>query len=324
MNPTYRRRSLLTALLSMALLSTPVLAADAPPSWLYPVPPKDYKPELADSAVVKLPGSKASYTAGQLRDNFVTGDWYPEEHPTMPDVVKQGRKPSVFACAHCHRTSGQGGPENATIAGMPHDYIVRQLKDYRSGARSTAVPGRGPQSGMIQTAKNLSDAEIESAARYFSSLKPAKRVRVQESATIPKVEAGSWILVKAAGKATEPLGRRIVELPDDLGKFEARDPRMTFTAYVPPGSVAKGETLAKTGSGGKTIPCLACHGPNLKGLGDAPPIAGRSPSSMLRQLHEFKTGVRHGEKADQMKAVVAKLTLDDMIDLVAYLTTQEP
>ena len=150
MNPTYRRRSLLTALLSMALLSTPVLAADAPPSWLYPVPPKDYKPELADSAVVKLPGSKASYTAGQLRDNFVTGDWYPEEHPTMPDVVKNGRKPSVFACAHCHRTSGQGGPENATIAGMPHDYIVRQLKDYRSGARSTAVAGRSAHDWIVE------------------------------------------------------------------------------------------------------------------------------------------------------------------------------
>jgi hypothetical protein len=36
---------------------------------------------------------------------------------------------------------------------------------------------------------------------------------------------------------------RIVEVPDDLLRFESRDPRSTFTAYAPIGSLAKGEAL---------------------------------------------------------------------------------
>jgi hypothetical protein len=42
--------------------------------------------------------------------------------------------------------------------------------------------------------------------------------------------------------------------------------------------------LVTTGGGGKTLPCTICHGPDLKGVGDIPPIAGRSPMSYMRSL----------------------------------------
>lgn len=306
-------------------LALPAAAApaDAPPAWLYPVPPKNFTPSYADDAVVTLPGSAAQYTGRQLRDNYVAADWYPAERPALPDIVRQGRKPAVLACAHCHRTNGQGGPENASLAGLPYNYVLRQLRDFKSGARSSALPERGPQAGMIQSAKNLTEAEAAAAARYFSSLQPAARVRVVETAAVPKIVPGSWIMTALPGPATEPIGRRLLEVPESVQRFEARDPNARFIAYVPPGAVARGQTLLQTG-GGKTVPCTACHGPDLKGLGDAPPLLGRSPSSLLRQLYEFKTGVRRGEQSAQMKPVVANLTLDDMIDLVAYLTHQTP
>jgi cytochrome c553 len=315
---------LLCALTASGAGVAPAAAADPPPAWLYPVPPKTDTPSYADDAVVTLPGSTAKYSGRQLRDNYVTADWYPNEHPPLPHVVKHGRKPEVLACGHCHRTNGQGGPENATVAGLPYDYIVRQIRDFKSGARSSALPQRGPQAGMIQSAKHLTDAEIDAAAKYFSSLKPAARVRVVETATVPKMVPGPWILTVAPGTATEPIGQRLLEVPESLERFEARDPNARFIAYVPPGSVARGQALAQTGGGGKTLPCAACHGPDLQGLGMAPPLLGHSPSSLLRQLYEIKSGVRHGEQTVQMKPVVANLTLDDMIDLVAYLTSRAP
>jgi hypothetical protein len=64
-----------------------------------------------------------------------------------------------------------------------------------------------------------------------------------------------------------------IELPEDVAKARSRDPRTGFVAYVPTGSVAKGEMLAKTGGAGKTMPCEICHSEGLKGMGSVPRLA---------------------------------------------------
>ena len=87
----------------------------------------------------------------------------------MPDIVAHGRKPDVMACGVCHRADGPGGPENA---GLAAEYIVQQMADFKSGARTTSVPQRNPPQLMIKTAKAITDAEIEQAAAYFSGLSP--------------------------------------------------------------------------------------------------------------------------------------------------------
>ena len=74
----------------------------------------------------------------------------------------------------------------ADLAGLPKNYIIRQMADYKSGARSTAVPGRVPPSLMIALSKPITDAEVEAAAAYFSALRPRKRIKVVESDTAPK------------------------------------------------------------------------------------------------------------------------------------------
>jgi len=56
----------------------------------------------------------------------------------------------------------------------------------------------------------------------------------------------------------------------------------------------------------------------LRGVGPIPPIAGRSPTYILRQLLGFKTGARSGTTGLPMRAVVKNLKISDMIDVAAY------
>ena len=106
-------------------------------------------------------------------------------------------------------------------------------------------PSRGElrQSLMIELSKPITDAEIEAAAAYFSALQPRKRIKVVESDTAPKTYVAGLLWAAVETGEREPIGARIVEVPDDLLRFESRDPRSTFTAYVPIGSLAKGEAL---------------------------------------------------------------------------------
>ena len=50
----------------------------------------------------------------------------------------------------------------------------------------------------------------------------------------------------------------------------------------------------QTGGGGKTTPCIMCHGVTLLGLGDWPALAGRHPNYIVRQLWNFQNGDRQG------------------------------
>jgi cytochrome c553 len=177
---------------------------------------------------------------------------------------------------------------------------------------------------MTQLSKAVTDAEVEAAAEYFSALPPRKRIKVVESDTTPKTQVARLFWAAAADGGQEPLGARIVEIPDDLTRFESRDHRSTFTAYVPVGSLAKGEALVSTGGSGKTIQCAVCHGADLKGLGPLPSLVGRSPSYMFRQLYDFQHGARTGEWSPLMAPVVANLDEQDLLAIVAYLASRDP
>jgi len=299
-------------------------AAEGPPAWAYPLNNPDYKPPVDDGKPVRVPDSTAGYTWGQLRDRFIAPVWHPGDHAALPDIVAQGRRPGVFACGYCHRADGPGGPENADLAGLPKSYIIQQMADYKSGARGTSVAGRTPSTLMIGLSKPITDAEIEAAASYFSALRPRKRIKVVESDSVPKPYVAGLLWAAVETGAREPIGARIVEIPDDLIRFESRDPRSTFTAYVPVGSLAKGEALVMKGGPGKTIQCTPCHGADLKGLGPLPSIAGRSPSYMFRQLYDFQHGARTGEWSPLMAPVVANLDEQDLLAIAAYLASRDP
>jgi cytochrome c553 len=308
----------LMALLVLAFLPTAALAAD--PDWAYPVPPQNL-PKPDPSKVVKVPGSDKEYNEVTVNDAFNPPDWFPGDHAPLPNVVANGAKPEVRACALCHLTTGDGHPESANVAGLNAPYIMRTLRDFASGKR------KGIRTGvMVGIAKGITPDDARAAAEYFAARKPANGyMKVVEKADVPKsvVGEGAMRFVVPNG-GDEPIGSRIIEVPQDEPGARARNARTGFIAYVPPGSIAKGEALATTGGGGKTTACAICHGEGLKGLGEVPSLAGRDPIYLTRQLMDIKSGNRTGAWIALMQPVVAKLDQDDIIALAAYAGSRQP
>jgi len=311
-------------LLSTLAAEAPISNEDVPPPWAYPVDPPNLVIPKDDGSLRHVPESTLGLTLTQVRDGFLSPDWHPNDHPPMPEIVAHGRKPAVMACGYCHRAGGTGGPENASIAGLPAGYILQQMADFKSGARSTSLPQRAPPKNMIALSKAATTAEIEEAAAYFSGLKLKPIIQVVETDMAPKTQVHGWHLADLKNGEKEPIGQRVIEVPADLEQFVSRDSRSRFIAYVPTGSIQKGKVLASTGEGGRTVQCAICHGPDLRGLGPIPGIAGRSPSYLVRQLYDIKHGVRAGIGSALMKPTVEKLTLEDMVALAAYAASLEP
>lgn len=302
-----------------ALLAGVALAADNP-EWAYPATPP---PGQLDSVALKsVPGSSKQYTQAQIDNPYDPPDWFPDDHPAMPAIVAHGGpKPAGRACAQCHLPSGDGHPEFAGLAGLPANYIVRQMATFKRGERANVRAGV-----MIAMAQVLSDDDVKAAAAYFAGLKPTAGYNtVTEADTVPKstIGAGGMRFASSDG-GTEPIGDRIIVLPKSDTEAALRDPHSGFTDYVPKGSIAKGEALATDGGAGRTIACTLCHGPTLKGMGEVPPITGRTATYIFRQLNDIQGGARKGVAVQLMKPVVANLTQSDMIALAAYLESRDP
>ena len=188
------------------------------------------------------------------------------------------------------------------------------MNDFKSGvrkdyARNERYRGRHDPRAVRQQ-----------AAQWFSSLKPLPWYKVVETDTVPKtyLTAPGRMRLPLPDGGTEPIGTRIIVVPQDVPRVLARDPRIGFIANVPTGSVAKGEALVSTG-GNKTVACSICHGTGLKGLGDVPRLAGVHPTYLARQLYNFKSGNSSGMAAVLMKPVVADLTDEDIVNITAYI-----
>lgn len=66
-------------------------------------------------------------------------------------------------CAGCHGADGLGVGTFPALAGKDADYLAKQLRDYKSGAR--------PNPMMATIAKSLSEQDITDLATYYASLK---------------------------------------------------------------------------------------------------------------------------------------------------------
>lgn len=314
---------LTTLVFAAAAAGLPAGAAEVPPPWAYPVNPPGIQPAPDDGSQRQVPGSSRTFTLTQIRDLFKAPDWHPDGHPPMPDIVAHGGKPGVFACGYCHLPNGLGRPENSSLAGLPASYIVQQVLDFKSGVRKSSEPASLPINLMTAVAKSVDEADLKVAAEYFATLKLQPWIRVIEADMVPKTRVGGWMLIEAEGGGTEAIGNRIIEMPENLERTELRDASSSFIAYVPVGSVGKGQELA-AGAEGKTIACAVCHGAGLKGLGPVPALAGRSPSYIMRQLYDIRHGTRNGEWAALMKPVVERLSEDDMLAISAYAASLAP
>jgi cytochrome c553 len=322
-------RPLLAALLVCCHGSS--LAAERP-DWAFFVPSAESAqlPPTSrgdDRHTWHAPGSPRSYSSAEIHDVLNPPDWYPAEHPEMPPIVARGSTPTngappLLPCALCHLPNGAGHAESASLAGLPVDYIVRQFDDQRSGARRIAVGNVGISHFLTALKSSYSPGQILDAARYYASLKPRRWIRVVETTTVPPSAVDPATLMRRVIPGVrEPLGRRIVELPENEAALLNRDSHSGYVAYVPRGSVAAGKALVVGGAPGTGIPCTTCHGQQLTGFGVMPPLAGRPPSYLVRQLWEFQSGDRHGEMAGAMQVVASRLSTDEMLTIAAYLAS---
>jgi len=305
--------------LALMLVSGPAAAAEKP-EWAFPVTEKDQPAPRIEGTRLRPapPGSTLSIARAKADDMYDIPNWYPDMYPAMPKIVQFGNKDTqVRACGSCHLPVGTGHDESAYVAGLPVAYFIRQLTDWKTGDRKYGAI-------MIALAKAATETEIKDAASYFASVKPRPWIRVAEADSVPKsfIGPGNKRLVHPAG-GTEPMGNRIIEVPENEEDVVYHDPRSGFVAYVPKGSIAKGEVLVTTG-GGNTVACGTCHGATLQGLGDVPAIAGRHPNYIVRQMWNIQNGDRAGPSAALMRPVVEKLSNDDMLAIAAYVASRAP
>ena len=323
-------KNIATLTLALTISAGTIFAADPPP-WAYGfeglpqagASPTPIGPANTDQTPRSLPGSTMQFSRAQIANRFGPADWFPGDHPPMPEVVARGKQTNVWACGLCHYPNGKGRAENAGVNGLPAEYFIKTMNDFKNGNRKSADPRKANTNLMIQFAKNMTDEEIKSAAEYFGAMKWTPWIKVVETKMAPKTKPNNGLFV-IEGTEMEPLGNRIVETPVNGEATEVlRDPRSGFTAYVPVGSVKKGEVLVTKG-GGKTMACAGCHGADLKGLGPVPGLAGRSPSYLVRQMFDMQQGFRKGTWTELMEPVVANLTTDDMMNIVAYTASRMP
>lgn len=323
----------LTVALVFAISVGVAAGQSGPPPWAYgfesaaaPLPRPGSQSLPKDDGTPKyLPGSKFAFTLTQIWDPFAPADWYPDDHPQMPDIVAHGQRPVVQACGFCHYPNGKGRSENTSISGLPYAYFVQTIADFRSGARKTADSRRLNANVMITFANGMTDEDVKAAAQYYGAMKWTPWIKVVETNNVPKIRNVGHMFLALEGGEKEPIGKRIIEVPADTEATAVlRDDRSGFIAYVPVGSIKKGEALVMKGGGGKTTQCGGCHGANLQGLGPVPGIAGRSPSYTARQLYDMQQGYRTGVWTELMKPVVAHLSEDDMLSIAAYTASRIP
>ena len=284
-------------------------------SWAFPLKPERSFPE--ETALKTLPGSAKQYTQAQVDDLLNPPDWYPDRHPAAPQIVVKGHG-AALACGACHLMSGLGHPESSDLTGLSADYIVQQMAEFKSRARKEPTRMNG-------IAAEVSEDEARQAAEWFARLSRRSFTQVIEADTVPKTFLGPGRMRFAEPDgSTEPIGSRIITLPQDQERARLRDPSSGFIAYVPVGSLVRGRELVETGGGGVTLPCGQCHGSAMQGQDKVPRLAGMHPIYTVRQLYGFKNGSRNGADAEQMKPVVRRLTDEDILALSAYLAALSP
>jgi cytochrome c553 len=109
-------------------------------------------------------------TADNLRSyaDKIAGMQKPTPPPAPSDAARYERGKKIAAatrCANCHNTDYSGAGTNPLLAHQRDDYLVKALRDYKSGARID------PGGIMAASVKDLGDAEFVDLAYYLANLR---------------------------------------------------------------------------------------------------------------------------------------------------------
>src|SRR5262249_10171852 len=161
------------------------------------------------------------YTQTQIDSFNDPPDWFPGEHPAIPQVVAHGRGSAVRACISCHLSTGHGHPENSRLPGATAAYLARQLLEFKSGVRKGGA-------NRITSWAAMADEEIKAASEYFAALPVKRGTRVVEIDTVPKTHSHGTRRMPLPEGGSEPIGARVIEIPEDPERVELRDPNSGF------------------------------------------------------------------------------------------------
>jgi len=291
-------------------------------AWAYPAQPRGL-PRPDPNALHTADGADPAMklTMRQIGNAFGPPDWFPGDHPALPDIVAHGRRPHVMACILCHLPNGNGHPESASISGLSVPYIVSQFRAFRDGERKNV---RAP--AMVEMALDITDTELRQAAEYFANVPrdQQKWIRVVETANAPSnhVGGGGARFFDNDGK-TMPVPQDMIYEVAESEQVELRNDHVGFADFVPMGSLEKGRAVA-LGKHGTLRTCASCHGDDLRGHDDAPRIAGRGAYYLIRQLADMKYGRRTGKALGKMSEIIGKLSDADILNVAAYMASRNP
>jgi cytochrome c553 len=110
-------------------------------------------------------GILSEQDARDLADYFSSQTMLRGSFKPDPALVAKGKQVAEETqCAACHQVGFKGLNEIPRISRQKHTYVIKQLKDYRDGARAN------DDGVMAATTKNLTDEQIEALGQYLSSL----------------------------------------------------------------------------------------------------------------------------------------------------------
>jgi cytochrome c553 len=101
---------------------------------------------------------------------FAASSWAntPAPAPVAKGDATKAQKIVSDVCAACHTSDGNSGnPTYPALAGQSPEYIAKQLREFKSGARKNAV--------MAPNAAKLSEDDMLNLAAYFSAQQPKPR-----------------------------------------------------------------------------------------------------------------------------------------------------
>ena len=189
----------------------------------------------------KVPGSDKSFTQAQISNPFGPADWFPGDHPPMPDIVAKGRmvpgktaNESARACGLCHYPNGKGRSENSSVSGLPVSYFIQQMNDFRNDTRKSSEPRKANAIVMVNIAKAMTEQEIKDAAEYFAAIKwTTPYIRVVETNTVPKTQRYRAACTTGYGRGRGNRADRPAHHREPGAQRPVRSPRSHATAGSP-------------------------------------------------------------------------------------------
>lgn len=266
----------------------------------------------------------------------------PVELDAGKDLVKS-------TCARCHGGQGISASEELPhLAGQRAEYMYRELRAYKNGARTSAL--------MVEAVKYLNDEALVQAAAYYASVEPPKvsplKAGEAHKAEIDPVAEGKAAAAACAGchgpdgnasipgmpslagqhpqylvaaiKAYKGGGRTdatMKSLVASLGDADIQKIALYYGLQVPKRTATPAAGNATAGQAA-TAACAGCHGADGNSADPkTPSLAGRDAQYLAMAAKSYSTGKRDNAT---MKSIVDPISKAAMDNVSAFYAAQEP